>query len=349
MATIHKNFKFQNVYNRFNLFYAYLTKKSIIKGLPNIFIIETTNDCNKNCLVCVHKNMTRPVGYMDFELFKEIIDQIYLSELVFPFFLGESLLHKDIYKMISYCKQKKLFCSLFTNGTLLNDEESRNIISSGLDHLQISLNAVEEPIYKDIDPSCTFRFEQTIENIDRFLAINKRAVLTTISILSIEANNKKWEETISYWKRKGIDVRFKPFVDWNSNDESIKKFGKPIECKRNQVFPCDWLWRQFHILWDGRVVPCCFDYDGEYILGDVTNNSIREIWNNEKYAGLRGAHLKNNKKISLCEKCRRRKISMMEIPFLILTGAFTALNLRLSYEKKPNFLGNKIHGTDKTY
>ena len=41
---------------------------------------------------------------------------------------------------------------------------------------------------------------------------------------------------------------------------------------------CPTLWTNLSILWDGRVVPCCFDIDAEYVAGDLQKNALEEIW-----------------------------------------------------------------------
>jgi radical SAM protein with 4Fe4S-binding SPASM domain len=61
------------------------------------------------------------------------------------------------------------------------------------------------------------------------------------------------------------------------------KFSKKVKC--------DMVWDPiFQILWDGRVVPCCYDFDGRIILGDLNRQSIAEIWRGENYIKFREAH-----------------------------------------------------------
>ena len=44
--------------------------------------------------------------------------------------------------------------------------------------------------------------------------------------------------------------------------------GKNFRIKSSSYTPCMFLWYSMSILWDGRVVPCCIDFKGEYILGE---------------------------------------------------------------------------------
>ena len=51
---------------------------------------------------------------------------------------------------------------------------------------------------------------------------------------------------------------------------------------------CWRLWRSAVVNWDGGVAPCCYLTDKSEDFGDVTVNSIKEIWNNEDFTATRG-------------------------------------------------------------
>ena len=67
----------------------------------NAYNIEITNACNLRCKMCpVNRGMRRKTQYMDFSLFKEIVDKNPGVEFILPFQWGEPLLHKDFLKMV---------------------------------------------------------------------------------------------------------------------------------------------------------------------------------------------------------------------------------------------------------
>ena len=56
------------------------------------------------------------------------------------------------------------------------------------------------------------------------------------------------------------------------------------------------------ILWYGRVVPCCSDYDGKLILGDANKQTLQEIW--DSYEWLREKHKKLEwNDVPICKDC----------------------------------------------
>ena len=56
------------------------------------------------------------------------------------------------------------------------------------------------------------------------------------------------------------------------------------------------------MLWDGRVSLCCADFDGKTILGDLTTQSIADIWNAEPYRAVRREHLESGGP-DVCRAC----------------------------------------------
>lgn len=70
--------------------------------------------------------------------------------------------------------------------------------------------------------------------------------------------------------------------------------------KNSKTF-CMMPWVHMHAFADGRVYPCCF---GDYHLpmGNLRENTMEEVWNNEKYRELR-RNMLNEKPSSVCKKC----------------------------------------------
>jgi radical SAM protein with 4Fe4S-binding SPASM domain len=57
------------------------------------------------------------------------------------------------------------------------------------------------------------------------------------------------------------------------------------------------------ISWDGLVVPCCFDKDADYRLGDLKKESFKEVWSSEAYRSFRKKLLSGRKNIDICANC----------------------------------------------
>ena len=110
--------------------------------------------------------------WFDFDFFKEIID--YASEKgtrsIKLNYINEPLIRRDIIKFIKYAKSKKIIDIYFsTNGILLNDDLSKELILSGLTRIQISIDAVTQKTYDKVRPGGDLN--KVINNLKRFLEI----------------------------------------------------------------------------------------------------------------------------------------------------------------------------------
>lgn len=63
------------------------------------------------------------------------------------------------------------------------------------------------------------------------------------------------------------------------------------------------MWQSCVITWDGKVVPCCFDKDAHYVLGDLKKESFKDIWYGEAYDKFRTTLLKSRREIEICKNC----------------------------------------------
>ena len=108
---------------------------------PTVFYIEPTNDCNLSYIMCPRKRSRNAVGYMPFELFRRVIDQLVGRDIarLSLHLAGEPLLHPQIIDMVRYAKRSGMPHVRFaTNATLLDDTLARGFIESGLDSITVS-------------------------------------------------------------------------------------------------------------------------------------------------------------------------------------------------------------------
>jgi radical SAM protein with 4Fe4S-binding SPASM domain len=63
------------------------------------------------------------------------------------------------------------------------------------------------------------------------------------------------------------------------------------------------MWHSAVITWDGLVVPCCFDKDAEYRMGNVSKQTFKEVWMSEKYLSFRKQLIGSRKNIEMCKNC----------------------------------------------
>jgi radical SAM protein with 4Fe4S-binding SPASM domain len=90
-----------------------------------------------------------------------------------------------------------------------------------------------------------------------------------------------------------------------NNKYSRYKKGKDgkMQFKGNNQKHCWRLWHDPVITWDGAVVPCCFDKDAQHKLGDLRQQSFKELWEAGTYNKFRQQVLQSRSNIDICTNC----------------------------------------------
>jgi radical SAM protein with 4Fe4S-binding SPASM domain len=290
------------------MFLHYRRNSNLLPYPPVRLWIELTSNCNYRCIMCPNKDLSKEEkGFMDWELYKKILDEA--QPFVFDINLahrGESLLHPHLVQAIGYAKKKKIFTRLHTNGSLLSENLSQEIIQAGLDRISFSFDGFDKETYEKIRRGGNF--DKTVANIVRFLEIKKEArskkPITNIEVIDFDAQNKQeFPEAKDRFLIQFRDLPLDSFVlkemhNWAGRIEKEKRGKKYSLCP----FP----WNALIIYWNGEVLPCTQDFFGEFIVGNVNRTSLTDIWNGEQMRFLRKKLSEGNiKELKTCSRCDR--------------------------------------------
>lgn len=129
---------------------------------------EVTRSCNLACSHCraSSKFGTYPNELSTEECFKLIDEIVSFAKPVIILTGGEPLLRKDIFEIIRYGKKKGLTMVMAPNGTLLNDENIKKIIDSGIKRISVSLDGPDAASHDDLR-QVPGAFKQACEGINR--------------------------------------------------------------------------------------------------------------------------------------------------------------------------------------
>jgi len=278
-------------------------------GFPRVIHIENTNHCNSRCTICPMDIMTRPKGVMNMELFQKLISEIShhyrsVKELHLHGF-GEPLMDKNLIEKIKLAKLHKIkFVYLVTNASLLTPELSKAIVFSGLDEFKISFYGMRKETYEAIHRG--LNFEKTLFNIEEFLKIRAsagRGPAVRMQFAKLDTNENEMLEFIHYWRERiACDYGDKLFITRLHNWAGGKGFNEIRRSEEERK--CSWPFRSIQILWNGIVVPCVYDYNGETLMGDVNIKSIKSVWTGNHYEKFRDVWRgQNSFSADLCKKC----------------------------------------------
>jgi len=267
-------------------------------------IIEPTNTCNLRCTFCfVTEGMTREGGFMEFDLFKKIINDSPDLEHLCMHNWGEPLLHKDIFKMIEYAKNKGVnYVVMNTNGTLLTDKMIDQIVDSKLDIIRFSIDGSAET-FKRVRGVELKKIEQNINKLKNVKEIRRPELKMGVVFTIEEDTEGDVEDYITHWEQIVDHVRLQPKLITSPRTEVCPEpFGKD--------------YGKLVVLWDGRVIPCCVDYNANLTVGSVQNDTIQNLWKNEKMDLLRKQHL-NGQFPDTCANCNECESNKTEKRFFV--------------------------------
>jgi radical SAM protein with 4Fe4S-binding SPASM domain len=295
-------------------------KKPVIWGMPPALSIEPTSICNLKCPECPSGSgkLTRKSGVMTFKQFQTITDQVYKDTFYFQlFFQGEPFLHKDIYRMFDYAREKQIYTSVSTNGQLLNEDQINNIILHPPDKIIFSVDGIDEKSYQNYRVGGTFsKVDQALRTlVQKRKDSGSKLPFIEFQLIVMKQNEHLLKEVVKYAKQQGADKIALKTMQVYDYDGAVKflpvnpGFSRYL-IKNNNFYPrhklrnrCFALYKTSVITWDGRIVPCCFDKNADYSPGSLNGKSIEDIWYSKEYQDFRGYLLHDRKSVSMCTNC----------------------------------------------
>ncbi len=302
--------KLKYIWNYFlgDFSYYHRLKKPLNK--PDVFAIELTSQCNLRCVMCPHPVMQRAKFNMGFDIFRKIVDNVEpYAFFIWLHSLGEPLLNPRVGEMIKYCKERGIKVGLSTNATVLNETNGRKLIEAGLDKIILCMESTEKETYEKIRVGG--KFESVKNNIRRFLELKKELnsdrPYTVVQIIQMKETQAQIEAFRKEWEPLCDEVLVKVFSTWANQVSEIPVLSEREHRYHKQLKkrqPCQLLWRNIVILSDGKVSPCCIDYEGKINLGNAAETPLPQIWNGEPMQKLRELHLTEDYQAApVCDGC----------------------------------------------
>lgn len=305
---------------RIDMFDRMELKKVLPLSTPYIVYIDPCDTCNFKCKFCPSGNTAlmaetkgRGYGPMDFEGYKQVIDD--LKEFGEPiktvrlYKEGEPLLNPDFADMVRYAKNCGYVerVDTTTNGSMLTNERSLEIIDAGLDRINISVEGMNAEHYRDFS-GYKLDFEKFVDNIAFFYDHRKQCEMNVKingDILTPEQEEEFYrvfgditdgisvERTIEYWPKYG---QMKVGVD-----DKVSLLGG---CS-GEVQVCPYVFYEMCVNADGTYSLCRFDWNHKMILdGHVGGRPTpKKIWDSITLWDFQRRFLKKERKMMSMLSC----------------------------------------------
>lgn len=318
-------FTVSKVINAFKVLISYyfstILRKPLQWGLPVTISIEPTTSCNLRCPECPSglRSFTRPTGMLQPDLFKKVVNQIKQHTVYMTFyFQGEPYLNPNFLTMVSMADKAGIITSTSTNAHYLSKQVATETVKAGLKRLIISIDGTTQEVYEQYRKGGSLQkvIESTKNIIEARKQLKSRYPVLIFQFLVVKPNEHQINDIKHLAKELGVDkVVFKtaqiynfefgnPLIPENTRySRYYRLFDGRYKIKNKLLNKCWKLWHSCVITWNGDVLPCCFDKDGEFKMGNVEENNFSTIWMNTKYRQFRKSLLSSRKEISICKNC----------------------------------------------
>jgi len=277
---------------------------------PEVIYIETTNLCNANCIMCPHSKIKRNPIIMRDEIFYKAIEHLKEAAVkgkqIFLHKEGEPLLDPQIMERIAYADRmlgQDNEIGINTNAMLLAGKKAKQLLESGIDTVYFSVDGVSKKEYEAI--RINLNFETVVENIKHFFKLHqqgKSKVRVIMQMLIQNDDSNSAEAFKNIWKKYSCEFYIKKmhgYLDGGHSSQTLKR-------SRFQMNTCTDPNRIEVVFTDGNVGLCCWDYNNEYNIGNVMEDSLIILFNNERANHLRRSLDRyEGEKIVPCNRCAR--------------------------------------------
>lgn len=285
---------------------------------PFVVIVDPASHCNLKCRFCPtgHPDLIQATGRyqgaMSFETFAKLIDDLQAFpdpvKVLRLYKEGEPLMNKRFAEMIAYARQsdKVLRIDTTTNGVLLTPKISEKIIEAGIDQINISVNGLSNSQFMDLTRT-KVNFDKYVENIKHLYSIrgNCTIYIKTMAENLSEDDRKRFFDTFGdIADRIFFEHLFPNWPDFD--DEIIPRNGTVSEYggEVREQSVCPNIFYSTTVNSDGAVSLCIQDWEHKLVVGNVQDESLKDIWLGQRINAHRLAHLAGCRKDDkTCAKC----------------------------------------------
>ena len=290
--------------------------------------IELSSACNLSCQFCAYSWSERPGKMMPLPLLEKILrDLKKLEPVEYIMFsaLGEPTLHPQFEEACRMVRKSGYKLIVTTNGSRLRESMAQLPISE----LYVSFNTPTAEAY-ELKRGKGIGFEEYVENLARFLQAvpmfdtyiyflteNRRDYPEARGLVQADDPHfaRRLEDLLRRFKPgvfvpvpipreielfSNVRVIMKPFTLW-AND-NVPEHLELIEAESIPASSCSYYKHHLNIIASGEVTVCCGDYDAALSLGNVSTESLREIYLKKRP----DLDLARNE---LCRKCKGRVVA----------------------------------------
>jgi MoaA/NifB/PqqE/SkfB family radical SAM enzyme len=271
--------------------------------------LEANTACNQGCYFCPVSTHPRESFNMSLEFYEEIVQQLAefkdTLEGVSMIHYNEPTIDKRFVQLVGILKKHGIPPAVLTNATGLTPAKVDAILAmGGLKYLSINLSTLDRERYaKDRGGD---HLPIVLRNLD-YLKNLPLADTMDMAVLGQgdEVHRSDFKEIEEHFASSRFAVKYYEVMDRAGNAPIGIHPNEPLErlcgCEQTGSRPLQWM----HITPHGKCVLCCQDYHDQYVVGDLHEESLREIMEGPRMSLMRRwvYGLEEAPRDFICRKC----------------------------------------------
>lgn len=318
----------------------YMLEATQRKPRLNAIQFELTSRCNERCIHCYIPNAKKNAGGdMPIEKVFSIIDEFAeMGGLHVTLSGGEVFMHKDVIRIMQYCREKDMMISILSNLIALKDVQIPFIKAANISLLQTSLYSMDPEIHDTIT-TVKGSFAKTKAAIEKLVAAD---IPVQIACPVMKANCNGYTEVLQYAQslrcKAQTDYLMMAQSDLNTQNLANRISLEETEALLRDIIEWDRDYKEQTLkqrpvteeiafdperfarqpLCGAGINDCCITENGDVypcagwqamVCGNVYQQSLREIWENSpQFAQVRAV---TQGDFPECLECKARNYCAM--------------------------------------
>nr|WP_323666370.1 SPASM domain-containing protein [Aliarcobacter butzleri] len=275
-----------------------------------------TNICNLKCTFCPPKIL--PNKTMTLDKFNKLNLQLkeFTTELAYHI-VGDPLVLSNLDEYLNISLKHNLKVNITTTANNINKKHYETLLNPTIKQINFSINSYNANSHKK---SLDEYLEPIIEFV-KFAQKQKHEYFINFRIWNLDEKNSAKEFNLKVFNKineafdtnidiedvyknrpkniridRKIFLNFDEYFNWpNLENKEVSKTGF-----------CYGLDSHFGVLSNGDVVPCCLDKDAIINLGNIEDNSLKNILTSKRVKDIQNGFKKDILVEELCQKCEYR-------------------------------------------
>ena len=304
----------------------------IPRPTPFAIFIDPCGACNFKCCFCPCNHsryrMKERHQTMSWDTFQRVLqglkvwaqrdydaeDEQTSLKVVNLYGFGEPLLNPRVADMVRELKGNHVCreIRLFTNGALLTEALSQQLIDAGLDILRVSVEALDSEGYKELC-GVDIPFDQIVENVAAYYR-RSRGTSSQVTAKIVSATLKGSEDVerftsifapiSDFYFVEEIGNNWPEFEEMKMPDKEHMQGHKLHFARDERRRICTLPFTDMMVHSDGTVSACCVDWKAGTAYGNLADQTLDEIWSGQKLREFQLMHLDRSAyQNTICRDC----------------------------------------------